>query len=663
VSLDPEVATVNKSGRVTAVGVGEAKITATAQGESDVVTVTVQQVIVAVEVSPSYAFLEIPETQQLSAVGWDANDNPVPTASFTWSSTKPGVARVDSNGMVTAVTAGEAEITATANGGAKASSAIAVGERGVPPSDPPPGEWNRVLADTSIVGDVVVPDGEAWLIGANVRVRGNVRTVNGIIALRSGSSLTFVGGDPAKYVGGGMHFIPGTHDNDYGIWVGGMGASGKLDISCTPKTGWNRTGTDSRWGRDDEYWIAPTVVEDYLPKRWSPGQSIPRIDPRVPAAEVANVTRDCEIVGAPTGHIHIHSTSPSRIEYVRLEGLGVTLLDGDKRFTSGRYAIHLHHMGSASRGMVIRGVAAVGSRGRVYVPHVSHGVTFEDNVSVNSWNSAFWWDPGDRSDDIAVDRLLVLGIRMPESVATAESEQIGRGAVLDGGAGVSIRNSAAAGVRGRPSSDGFFWPVRATRPAGWVFEDNVAHNNEGAGVRFYLRTSHEHEMHRTTTYRNGVNGIRTGQYFNVSHWTGATLIDDVFMLGTRSGKRDGDGQGIQIRNLYVRNSLGPAMRFNFWAQNDGYPTMRPEIYGCELQSAPGYPKVRLAAAGEAQFVTPRALFKDCNITPEDIGIPEDPHPNLPGAVFELHHKDGRRWEVRIVQDVDGTIRKDVRTLP
>jgi hypothetical protein len=487
--------------------------------------------------------------------------------------------------------------------------------------------------------------------------------VNGIIALRSGSSLTFVGGDPAKYVGGGMHFIPGTHDNDYGLWIGGIGASGKLDISCTPKTGWNRTGVNPTWAAGDEYWIAPTNVKDYLPKRWSPGQSIPRIDPRVPAAEVANVTRDCEIVGAPTGHIHIHSTSPSRIEYVRLEGLGVTLLDGDKRFTSGRYAIHLHHMGSASRGMVIRGVAAVGSRGRVYVPHVSHGVTFEDNVSVNSWNSAFWWDPGDRSDDIAVDRLLVLGIRMPESVATAESEQIGRGAILDGGAGVSIRNSAVAGVRGRPSSDGFFWPVRATRPAGWVFEDNVAHNNEGAGVRFYLRTSHEHEMHRTTTYRNGVNGIRTGQYFNVSHWTGATLIDDVFMLGTRSGKRDGDGQGIQIRNLYVRNSLGPAMRFNFWAQNDGYPTMRPEIYGCELQSAPGYPKVRLAAAGEAQFVTPRALFKDCNITPEDIGIPEDPHPNLPGAVFELHHKDGRRWEVRIVQDVDGTIRKDVRTLP
>jgi hypothetical protein len=35
---------------------------------------------------------------------------------------------------------------------------------------------------------LVVPDGEAWLIGANVQVRGNVRTVNGTIGMRPGSS-------------------------------------------------------------------------------------------------------------------------------------------------------------------------------------------------------------------------------------------------------------------------------------------------------------------------------------------------------------------------------------------------------------------------------------------------------------------------------------------
>jgi hypothetical protein len=67
---------------------------------------------------------------------------------------------------------------------------------------------------------------------------------------------------------------------------------------------------------------------------------------------------------------------------------------------------------------VIRGVAAVNSRGRVYVPHGSHGAVMEDNVSVSPWAQSLWWDhnnAGDRTHDLTVRELLVLGTFMPRS--------------------------------------------------------------------------------------------------------------------------------------------------------------------------------------------------------------------------------------------------------
>jgi uncharacterized protein YjdB len=64
-------------------------------------------------------------TQQLTATGY-AGATPVAGVAFTWTTSNPAVATVNASGLVTAVGAGSATITATAPGGAAAGTLVAV---------------------------------------------------------------------------------------------------------------------------------------------------------------------------------------------------------------------------------------------------------------------------------------------------------------------------------------------------------------------------------------------------------------------------------------------------------------------------------------------------------------------------------------------------------
>ena len=114
-SDNEEVATVDENGLVTAVSVGEANITATAVDGSGVtatckVTVT-PKLVTSVILDESELTIEKGFTAQLNAtVAPDDADN----LGLTWTSDNEEVATVDENGLVTAVSVGEANITATA---------------------------------------------------------------------------------------------------------------------------------------------------------------------------------------------------------------------------------------------------------------------------------------------------------------------------------------------------------------------------------------------------------------------------------------------------------------------------------------------------------------------------------------------------------------------
>lgn len=111
-SSDPAVATVDEHGKVTAQSVGKATITAlVSNGQALRCSVTVESEIGKVKLNKNDLILREAGSQEtlLATVASEKTGREVP---ITWISSNPGVATVDTNGVVTAVADGEAKITA-----------------------------------------------------------------------------------------------------------------------------------------------------------------------------------------------------------------------------------------------------------------------------------------------------------------------------------------------------------------------------------------------------------------------------------------------------------------------------------------------------------------------------------------------------------------------
>ena len=113
-SSNTAVATVDASGKVTAVGIGTATITATVGDKKATCEITVAELVIPVEtISLNLTSAALLEEEVITLVATvtpdDATDKIV-----TWNSSNTAVATVDANGKVTAVAAGTATITATA---------------------------------------------------------------------------------------------------------------------------------------------------------------------------------------------------------------------------------------------------------------------------------------------------------------------------------------------------------------------------------------------------------------------------------------------------------------------------------------------------------------------------------------------------------------------
>src|SRR5439155_9123603 len=113
------VATVSGSGLVSALAAGSAAITASSEGQSGGAAVTVTAVsvpVASVGVSPTTANLTTGQTVQLAATPQDASGNPLTGRAVTWTSNNGSVGNVNGSGLVTALAAGSATITATSEG-------------------------------------------------------------------------------------------------------------------------------------------------------------------------------------------------------------------------------------------------------------------------------------------------------------------------------------------------------------------------------------------------------------------------------------------------------------------------------------------------------------------------------------------------------------------
>jgi len=111
------VATVTPNGRVTALAIGSANITATSEGHSGSATLTVVITTVSsVSVALDAQMLAPGSRTQATATPKDASGTPLIGKQYAWSSDNPSVATVTAQGVVTAVATGTANIVATVEG-------------------------------------------------------------------------------------------------------------------------------------------------------------------------------------------------------------------------------------------------------------------------------------------------------------------------------------------------------------------------------------------------------------------------------------------------------------------------------------------------------------------------------------------------------------------
>ena len=165
----PGVATVNSSGKVTAVAPGTATITVTTvdggKTATCVVTVTAATVpVTGVTLSQTQASLYCNRTPNTLALTARVAPDNATNKAVNWTSSDSAVATVDQNGVVTAVAPGTAVITATAadGRGASASCTVTVSSY-LPPANP-----NYRITVEATQGGTVTADPTAAKAGATV---------------------------------------------------------------------------------------------------------------------------------------------------------------------------------------------------------------------------------------------------------------------------------------------------------------------------------------------------------------------------------------------------------------------------------------------------------------------------------------------------------------
>lgn len=404
----------------------------------------------------------------------------------------------------------------------------------------------------------LAPTVTSWL-----RSSGNV-VVRGALVLRPASAevehkITFVGIDETRFVGGHAH---APIDGDVGLWVT---ENGILDAAGSTKKSWTNLvdgvtkGSRKLVVRDATGWrvgdriaITPTVAPDPNPKSDAHARAYDEVtitaisgttitidkalaNPHPVAAdsygnrwtaEVLNLSRNVVIEGTASGRAHViflHTMQPQQLSDIELRHVGPReswVNDNGKRKmrgVKGRYALHFHMNGDHSRGTVVRNVVVHDAGNHSFVPHTSHGVTFEGCVSHNTWSDPFWWDVVDRGDkqedtnDITYRGCvasLVNGETGSPEAYRMTGFHLGKG---EPNSNVAI-DCVAVGIGDGNETSGFQWPELSRGI--WEFNGCLAHNNVMHGILSWQNTEDIHVIRSFGAYHNGVSGIAHGAYSN-----------------------------------------------------------------------------------------------------------------------------------------------------
>lgn len=409
--------------------------------------------------------------------------------------------------------------------------------------------------------------------------------VEGILQMRPAAAIhihtiRFINIDETKCQGGGMNVL----HSDTGLWV--MGA-GQLDLAGANKTAWTRAaqaipagattipvGATKGWLPGDEIAITPTEpptvgdpyttgFEERSIKAVTPSSIIvssgaSRNHPRVNkqwTAEVMNLTRNVRIEGTEKGraHLFIRSSKPQSILYTAFRYMGPrkdTKGSPATELIAGRYAMHFHYSNDGSRGSLVQGNVIRDTGNHSYVPHVSHGIQFIDNIAYNVTETAFWWDPGDPTHDVIYDHNIVANCKfIPRSIdmnAEGAPTFSSSGFALNTGDGNICRNNVVvAGGQGDYGNGGAYNWEAVINEGVWIFHDNMAHNNHN-GLRVWQNSTRNHVIDDFIAYHNGV-GLFHGAYANSYTYNGGFFYGNTLLIKAAST----NSNRVRIENMIV----------------------------------------------------------------------------------------------------------------
>ncbi len=158
-----------------------------------------------------------------------------------------------------------------------------------------------------------------------------------------------------------------------------------------------------------------------------------------------------------------------------------------------------------------------------YVPHVSHGIKFIDNIAYNVMETAFWWDPGDSTHDVIYDHNIVGLCRYVSGSLNMNAEDAptfsSSGFGLNTGDGnVAKNNVVVAGGQGDHADGGAYNWEAVINEGVWIFTGNMAHNSD-CGLRVWQNSTRNHVIEDFIAYHNSW-GMFHGAYANSYTYTG-----------------------------------------------------------------------------------------------------------------------------------------------
>jgi len=550
------------------------------------------------------------------------------------------------------------ELTATVTTSSGAGSAsdtvnVQVLGAGEPPPDdiPNPPAGARLITGNQPNG-FTVPAGQHWLINSHVTTPGSV-IVFGTLWMRPGAWLEFTNVDNSKFQGG--VFNPET---DIGLWVEG---NGEINFWGTPKLAWGYGVTNHpTWRPGDEIVECPMTPSEVTSagfKRYTPGSAL-RTMPNGQGLPVLNLTRDVKMTGQPGHNMHYRNVS-TRVPTLKWTEIAHAGVDG----VLGRYPVHYHIMGDASRGTITEGVVVKHSGKHAFVAHKSNGVTFKNCIGYDIESETYWFDPALGSDDPMVKDLAYIDCVSAwchdigsfrntgwflerVGIVSRESSLEGHGLVqgcLDVG-GISKGGVDDFG-------GGYHWDEGASnreRPSFWEFNDNVTLAHNHWGISTWQNSGPTHHTIASSGKYTSINcrsgGIMHGAYTNAYNYRNCEIYNLPGGIGVRGFASSRlplapftrpDGYGLVYENFKVRGGAH-GIELTHHIASPSTPTLYKNF---DIQGTSGKKLLWFETIGGGSQPNNTDIV-NCGITPADVEL-KGP---APGSVLRIQ-QGSQAWRM------------------